>query len=356
MLVRPARMDDVKGLTELSKKAGRGLTTMPKTAAEMTERIEHSIAALGRTGPTPPPEDATTENYFLVLEEDNRVIGTAGIFTNLGSERPFYSYRISQITRESPELDIRSDVEILSLVNDYHGYCEIGTLFLDPAWRGGGRGRLMSFSRFMLMASHPDRFNSNVLAEIRGWSDSDERFPFWEAIGQKFFKMGFVEADKRSTVDTRFIADLMPKHPIYVSLLSEEAQRIIGEPHTLSRPAMELLESQGFRFRSCVDILDAGPSIEAVVSEVETIRNAFKAPVVVDDAATGTDGEKWLVANPALDNFSCTEIQFAKGVKVANGDSFSLSTTQAKRLNVDAGQQVLVSRLIGRRPESPDTA
>jgi arginine N-succinyltransferase len=274
----------------------------------------------------------------LVLEEENRVIGTAGIFTNLGSERPFYSYRISQITRESPELDIRSDVKILSLVNDYQGYSEIGTLFLDPAWRGGGRGRLMSFSRFMLMAAHQDRFNTNVLAEIRGWSDSDERFPFWEAIGQKFFKMGFVEADKRSTVDTRFIADLMPKHPIYVSLLSEEAQRIIGEPHTLSRPAMELLESQGFRYRNCVDILDAGPSIEAVVSEVETVRNSFMATVAIDDAALGSDGEKWLVANPALDNFSCTETQLAKGVEVGNGGSMPLSVAQAKSLNVVASR------------------
>ncbi len=285
----------------------------------------------------------------MVLEEENRVIGTAGIFTNLGSERPFYSYRISQITRESPELDIRSDVKILSLVNDYQGYSEIGTLFLDPAWRGGGRGRLMSFSRFMLMAAHQDRFNTNVLAEIRGWSDSDERFPFWEAIGQKFFKMGFVEADKRSTVDTRFIADLMPKHPIYVSLLSEEAQRIIGEPHTLSRPAMELLESQGFRYRNCVDILDAGPSIEAVVSEVETVRNSFMATVAIDDAALGSDGEKWLVANPALDNFSCTETQLAKGVEVGNGGSMPLSVAQAKSLNVEAGEQILVSRLIGRQ-------
>lgn len=352
MLVRPARLEDVQGLTELSKKAGRGLTTMPKTAAEMTLRVESSIAALSRTGPNPPSEDATTEIYFLVLEEENRVIGTAGIFTNLGSERPFYSYRISQITRESPELDIRSDVDILSLVNDYHGYCEIGTLFLDPAWRGGGRGRLMSFSRFMLMAAHPDRFNSNVLAEIRGWSDSDERFPFWEAIGQKFFKMGFVEADKRSTVDTRFIADLMPKHPIYVSLLSEEAQRIIGEPHTLSRPALELLESQGFRYRNCVDILDAGPSIEAVVSEVETVRNSFMATVAVDETAVGTDGEKWLVANPALENFSCTETQLAKDVTVGTKDTFPLTASQANKLNVEAGQQVLVSQLKGRSDQT----
>ncbi len=348
MLVRPARMEDVKSLTELSKKAGRGMTTMPKSTTEMTERIEHSIAALSRTGPNPPPAEALTERYFLVLEEENQVIGTSGIFTNLGSERPFYSYRLSHLTRESPELNIRSDVEILSLVNDYHGYSEIGTLFLDPAWRGGGRGRLMSFSRFMLMAAHPERFNTNVLAEIRGWSDSDERFPFWEAIGQKFFKMGFVEADKRSTIDTRFIADLMPKHPIYVSLLSEEAQRIIGEPHTLSRPAMELLESQGFRYRNCVDILDAGPSIEAVVSEVETVRNSFMAPVAINDAAAGTDGDKWLVANPALENFGCTEIQLAKGIKFTKDETIPLKATQAKILNVEAGQQVLVSQLIGR--------
>jgi len=140
----------------------------------------------------------------------------------------------------------------------------------------------------------------------------------------------------------------MPKHPIYVSLLSEEAQRIIGEPHTLSRPAKELLESQGFRYRNCVDILDAGPSIEAVVSEVETVRNSFMATVVVDDTAAGTDGEKWLVANPALDNFSCTETQLAEGIKIGTEDSFPLSTAQAKSLNVETGQQVLVSRLIGR--------
>jgi len=321
-------MEDVKSLTELSKKAGRGMTTMPKTAAEMTQRVEHSIAAMSRTGPNPPPEDAFTEIYFLVLEEENQVIGTAGIFTNLGSERSFYSYRLSHLTRESPELNIRSDVEILSLVNDFHGYTEIGTLFLDPSWRGGGRGRLMSFSRFMLMAAHPDRFNANVMAEIRGWSDSDERFPFWEAIGQKFFKM--------------------PKHPIYVSLLSEEAQRIIGEPHTLSKPAMELLESQGFRYRNCMDILDAGPSIEAVVSDVKTIRNAFTATVAIDDTAASIDGDKWLVANPTLENFCCTEIQLAKGVEVGTDAAFPLKATEAKKLNIEAGQQVLVSRLFGR--------
>ena len=115
---------------------------------------------------------------------------------------------------------------------------------------------------------------------------------------------------------------------------------------------MELLQSQGFRYRNYMDILDAGPSIEAAVSEVETVRNSFMATVAVDDAAESTDGEKWLVANPALDNFSCTETQLAKGVKVENGDAFPLSASQAKNLNLGAGQQVLVSRLLGRSDQT----
>ena len=111
---------------------------------------------------------------------------------------------------------------------------------------------------------------------------------------------------------------------------------------------MELLESQGFRYRNCMDILDAGPSIEAVVSDVKTIRNAFTATVAIDDTAASIDGDKWLVANPTLENFCCTEIQLAKGVEVGTDAAFPLKATEAKKLNIEAGQQVLVSRLFGR--------
>ena len=36
-----------------------------------------------------------------------------------------------------------------------------------------------------------------------------------------------------------FIADLMPKLPIYVNLLSKEAQAVIGEVHDNTRPALK---------------------------------------------------------------------------------------------------------------------
>ncbi len=331
--VRPARLADVPDLLELAKKAGRGMTTMPHNETEMKKRVLNSQTAFARG-----PEKPLTETYFYVMEVDGKAVGTCSIFTNLGAERPFYTYRRSRIINQAPDLDIRAEVDIMTLVNDYHGYTEIGTLFLDPAFRGGGRGRLLSFSRFMMMAAHMDRFDDNVMAEIRGWSDSNDRFPFWEAIGQKFFKMGFVEADMRSAHDHRFIAELMPKHPIYVALLNDEARRIVGEPHDMSRPAMELLESQGFRYRNCVDIFDGGPSIDVPMQDIETIKNARSVKVEIGKSLT--KGEKCLVANFGLKDFACYQ-----GFMKPGSETITLSEDYATEMNVEAGDNVLVSPL-----------
>ena len=46
--------------------------------------------------------------------------------------------------------------------------------------------------------------------------------PFWDALAGRFFGMTFPEADEFNAVHgTKFIADLMPKTPIYVALLAE---------------------------------------------------------------------------------------------------------------------------------------
>ena len=49
--------------------------------------------------------------------------------------------------------------------------------------------------------------------------------PFWDALAGRFFGMSFPEADEFNAVHgTQFIADLMPKTPIYVALLADSAQ------------------------------------------------------------------------------------------------------------------------------------
>ncbi|MDQ7049279.1 MAG: arginine N-succinyltransferase [Enterobacterales bacterium] len=49
---------------------------------------------------------------------------------------------------------------------------------------------------------------------------------FWAWLEENFFSIDFPTADYLTGTGNKvFIAELMPKHPIYVSLLSNEAQK-----------------------------------------------------------------------------------------------------------------------------------
>jgi arginine N-succinyltransferase len=170
------------------------------------------------------------------------------------------------------------ELDLLFLVNDYHGDCELGTLFLERRARGGGRGRLLSFARLMLIASDPVRFGPKAMAEIRGFTHADGRSPFWDAVGAKFFRMDYRRADALSARDHRFIADLMPRYPVYVSLLPDEARSVIARPHPDAEPALAMLQAQGFRYNQVVDIFDAGPTVEAFIDHIDTVRETVRMP------------------------------------------------------------------------------
>src|SRR5205807_6339316 len=69
-------------------------------------------------------------------------------------------------------------------------------------------------------------------------------------------------SDYLSMVNKKFIADLMPTHPIYIPLLPKEAQEAIGQVQEQTRPAVKILEEEGFKVSGMVDIFDAGPRSE----------------------------------------------------------------------------------------------
>lgn len=331
-IVRPADRNDLDRLEGMIARVDPGMLTMPSSREAMAARIERSLAAFAR-GSLPPQNEA----YFLVMEEEGELLGTASIFTNLGVERPFYSYRLSRDAKVSPELDVKVELDLLFLVNDYHGDSELGTLFIERKARGGGRGRLLSFARLMLIAADPVRFGPKAMAEIRGFTDADGRSPFWDAVGSKFFKMEYRKADALSARDHRFIADLMPRYPIYVSLLSDEARNVISRPHPDAEPALAMLKAQGFRYNDVVDIFDAGPTVEAFIDHVDTVREARR--MAGAQFAAGPRPEQGLIANPHLDRFAVT--QFATGDDPA---------AVLARIGAGMTDEVMVYRLKGSRP------
>ncbi len=299
-IVRPATDDDLDRLEGMIARVDAGMLTMPSTRAAMAERIRRSLDAFSRD--SAPPRN---ECYFLVMEEAGELLGTASLFTNLGVERPFYSYRISRDSKMSPELKLQVELDLLHLVNDYHGATELGTLFLERKARGGGRGRLLSFARLLLIAADPLRFGSRAMAEIRGWTDESGDSPFWNAVGAKFFQLDYRTADAMSARDHRFIADLMPRYPIYADLLPDEARKVIARPHPDAEPALALLKSQGFHFNQVVDIFDAGPSVEAFVDQIDIVRSAQH--VSAAEFAADAQPEEGFIAAGRLDRFCVTQ-------------------------------------------------
>lgn len=301
-VVRAVRENDLDGLYTLAQKAGAGLTTLPAHRPSLEEKIAASLSAFSAHA-----KRDEKQTYLLVMEnkETGQVIGTSAVMAGVGLDRPFYTYRMLHLTQVSTDPIKRVDTQLLQLSNDFIGASEMATLFLDPEFRVGGLGKLLAKARYLLIASHLERFNDPVISEIRGWTDENENSPFWDAIGRHFFQMDFSTADRvNGEGNFQFINDLMPKFPIYTSLLPEAAQQVIGKPHNNSRPAIRLLEREGFRFSGAVDIFDAGPAMEADRKGIWTIRNSNMLPLA-GEADVMTEPTH-LVANADISRFAVT--------------------------------------------------
>lgn len=299
-VIRPVEEKDLSQLQTLAAKTGSGLTTLPSDAESLSYKIACSLEAFASKTPLD-----GKHSYLFVMEdsETSTVVGTSAIVAGVGLDRPFYSYRLLHLTQVSTEPVIRTDMELLQLSNDFVGATEVATLFLDPDYRRGNLGKLLAKARYMFMAAHMDRFSDKVISEIRGWVDTDDNSPFWDAIGRNFFGMDFVEADRINGMgNSQFIADLMPKFPIYTALLPKEARDVIGRPHENARPAIRMLEREGFRFSGAVDIFDAGPALEVPKHGISTIRKSLKKAFAggVDGAVHDADH---LVAAGQLQDF-----------------------------------------------------
>ena len=296
--IRPATPRDLQPLYEMAKLTGGGFTNLPADRKSLTAKLDRSAAAFGRD------EDTIADDLFvLVLEntETGEVRGTCQLFSQIGLKFPFYSYRIGQLTQHSEELGRTFKAEMLSLATDLEGSSEVGGLFLHPGERAGGLGMLIARSRYLFIRAHRARFAERILAELRGIIDEAGGSPFWDGVAGKFFGMNFQDADYFNAINGhQFIADLMPKHPVYTAMLPESARAAIGLPHPSGRAAMRMLENEGFAWENYIDIFDGGPTMTARTDQVRTIREAEESLIV---AVRDVGSDKVLAARGNLTDF-----------------------------------------------------
>ncbi|PDH63869.1 MAG: arginine N-succinyltransferase [Sphingomonadaceae bacterium MED-G03] len=326
--MRIARADDLQTLYEMAKLTGGGFTNLPPDRASLAAKLERTEQALSRTS-----DGIEDELIVMVLEnvETGQVRGTCQIFSTVGQNWPFYSYRLGVLTQHSRELGRTFRAQMLSLTTDLEGSVEVGGLFLHPRERAEGLGLLLARSRYLYIRNHRARFGDRVIAELRGVIDEAGGSPFWDGLAGRFFGMSFQEADEFNAVNgNQFIADLMPKTPIYTAMLTDSARAVIGLPHPNGRAAMRMLETEGFENAGYVDIFDGGPTMIGQIDQLKTIAAARDVTLA---ATHDSGGQKMLVACGQLADYRCT---WGLIQESANG-AISLDADSAARIGLLIG-------------------
>lgn len=302
IIIRPIQQSDLKALHRIAIESGHGFTSLPVNEKLLKQRIDHAEESFNKA-----VTQAGKEGYLFVMEDSKtgEVVGTSGIEAAVGLDDAFYHYHLGKVVHSSRELNIYNTVETLSLCNDYTGASEICTLFLSNSHRKDNNGRFLSRFRFLFIAEHQARFSETIIAEMRGVSDEQGRSPFWQWLEEHFFSIDFPTADYLTGIGKKvFIAELMPKYPIYVNLLSKGAQAVINKVHPQTVPALRLLEAEGFAKRGYVDIFDAGPTVESHVNSIKTAKESKRCQVII---GTVQSTDNYIICNSQVANFRATQ-------------------------------------------------
>jgi len=342
LVIRAARMSDLDALMDMARQAGSGMTTLKPDPEMLGQRLATAEASFAQTI-APDARD-----YMFVLEHtlDKRIAGVCAIKGAVGLTEPFYNYRIGTLVHCSRELDVFTRMETLYLSNDLTGSTELCSLFLLPQYRAGFNGKWLSKSRFLFIAQFQQLFTEKIIAEMRGYQDDNGVSPFYEGLGRHFFKMDFNHVDGLTAIGKKsFIAELMPRQPLYVDYLPQSAIDVIGHVHTSTQPARRLLEQEGMHYEGYVDIFDAGPVLQGRVSELRAVRDSVLATTVVADGAPEhQESEHMLVSNTRLDDFRMILTR-----AVAGATRIALTAQELAQLHCEAGDEVRTLTLITRK-------
>lgn len=276
--IRAAIRDDEEDLLELARYLDSvNLPNDRATIASILDLSERSFD--GEIG------DPRRAEYVFVLRdlEQNRAVGTSMVIGQLGRrEAPYIYFDVHTEERYSQTLDRHFSHEVLSIGYSYNGPTEIGGLVVHPDARRAPEhlGMLVSYVRFLWIAAHRDQFQSRVLAELLPPLEPDGTSHLWEAVGRHFTGLTYREADRLSKKNKEFIRGLFPDGDIYASLLTPDAQAVIGKVGPQTRGVEKLLKRIGFRYWNRVDPFDGGPHFIAQTEEISLVQRTRQVQVL----------------------------------------------------------------------------
>ena len=277
-VIRQARIEDVPSVLKLARLVHS--FNLPADRDSITAKVQRSRNSFRNR-----LEDPRDRMYMFVLEdvETGNIIGTSMIIGCVS--RPGQPHVYLEVKKESlwsDDLQQGQTHKVLTLGTDETGPSELGGLILAPSYRGHKErlGGFLSNVRFHFMGLHKKKFDRRVIAEVMGALTPDSRNILWDYLGGRFINLSYLEADVFCQHSKEFITSLFPRTPIYASLLPPEARNLIGRVGDEARPALSVLERQGFEHHGHIDPFDGGPYLEARLDRIPLVKATSRVPIV----------------------------------------------------------------------------
>ncbi|MAC18108.1 MAG: hypothetical protein CMJ23_00220 [Phycisphaerae bacterium] len=277
-IIRQIRTEDVPAVLKLARLVHSfNLPADRDSIATKVQRSRRSFA--GRL------EDPSERMHMFVLEdtETGNIIGTSMIIGCVSSPgSPHVYLEVSKKSFWSEDLQQGQTHKVLTLGIDESGPTELAGLVLAPGYRGhrDRLGGFLSTIRFHFLGLHRRTFNRRIIAEVMGSLTPDSSNVLWDYLGGRFINLSYLEADVFCQHSKEFITSLFPREPIYASLLPPEARNLIGRVGDEAKPALAMLERQGFEHHGHIDPFDGGPYLEAKLERIPLVKSTSRVTVV----------------------------------------------------------------------------
>lgn len=331
--MRPIAKNDLGRFLKLVGSIGSSLTSLPYDEGRLKEKIDESIHAFDPNLKAP-----KKENYLFVMEslKSGELVGVSGIKSKAGYDIRFSAFDLKKEKHLFEEDGEACEVEYLEFKKDRGDASEVCSLYLKPEARKDGLGALLALSRYLFIAQNRERFHEEVIAEMRGYKREDGTSPFFDAVGQCFYRNDFEEVDlRRGRGEYDYIFAFLPKLPIYVPLLPKDAQDAIGRPHKNTESAVKLLEREGFSKMSEVDILDAGPTYGAQTGSIRAVKETKTGVLKRIEKGMNEKERKTIVASGGVDFRAC----FGLVEEIAQGE-VAVEESVASALELKVGEPI----------------
>ncbi|MFA6915290.1 MAG: arginine N-succinyltransferase [Parachlamydiales bacterium] len=332
-VVRPIVAEDIEAIHHFAIAASLGIANLPAHMPRLKKMIDDGVNSFNKKITVP-----GSEIYPFILEntETGEKVGTCSLLASAGERTPFCTFYLENIPEGELEPLEGCNHTLLYPKHYSKGASELIALYLAPAFRKGGLGKLLSFSRFFFIAANRERFNDSLFADMRGYSTADNQCPFWDAIGGKIWKWSYKEVLKKLDEEEVNVCNLVTRYPIHWCLLTPEAQRCAGKIHPNTQAAYYMLNHQGLCFQREVSILDGGPIIMSQMDAIKCITHSKIATVSKILGTLETHSEV-LLCNENPFRVCHTTIQIEDS---GNGDLIHVDAPTAKALKLDVGTQV----------------